>query len=223
MFFLYHFSVWLLCSASLTIYGMEDNSYNHLIKALIEGNSEQLRAITTSRDFVPNCSIDTLAGPMDPIAYLILQTFPDASKIYELVTILHDAGVRIILPSQTDLFTAFHHAKNLNIFQFLLKKANIIGTTEAKKLLDRYYENGKETLFLKLTIELFPFEEIKKIYNTYKPDLHFKITADGTILHHLLAFYLFNNLNAQLYYSSPVERIADIVSEDMFRFAITYN
>jgi hypothetical protein len=198
---------------------MEDNSYDHLIQALIEGNPEKLKAITTNNNFDPNFHIKTSCGCLDSFTYLLMQTFPDDSKTCALANILHNANIRITLPSETKYFTVFHFVKSKIILDYFINKANI---KNPKALLDTYYKDDKETLFLKLSIELVPFEEIKKIYESYKPDLHFKTTADGTILHHLLAFYLFHNLNAQHYYSKPTQRIADIVSEDLFRFAITY-
>jgi hypothetical protein len=217
----------LVFTVSVTIQGMKNDSYNSLINnykslvmALIEGNPEKLKSTTISPHFDPNFYIGTTCGCMDPFAYLVLQTFPDESKTCKLATILYNANVHIRLPSETPLFTVFHFVKSKLMLDYFMNKANI---TNPKELLDTYYTNGKETLFLKLSIELTPCEEIKKIYAAYKPNLNFKITANGTVLHHLLAFYLFSNLNAQVYHVLPVQHIEDIVSENLFQVATKYD
>jgi hypothetical protein len=208
-------------TTSVNMHGMNNNLAN-LCAALETGNSESLKAITTNSQFDPNFHLNTTLGCMDLFAYLVWQTFPDDSKTCELATILYNAGVHITLPSETTGFTVFHHIKSNFLFDFFIKKANI---TNPKNLLDTDYHDGKETLFLKLIIQQTPFEEIKKIYNRYKPNLHFETIAGGTILHHLLAFYLVYNLEAQLYCTIPFEQMAHakIAPKDMYRLKKKYN
>lgn len=214
-----------LCAISLTLYSMEHPSdpleiHNKLIDALNTCNPDALQTVVSDKNFDPHITIDTQLGPLNPLVYLVFQQFPDSSKTYACVDILHKAHVPIKEPSEQEPLTIFSLVNSEEMLTYLTTK--IYKEKSAKEMLEIYFSKVKYTLFQNMCSTIIPSSELKKIYNTYNPRIDQHTVANGNILHSILFGYLAINLSAQIFRASSVKRVNSI-SEHVFNNTINYD